>query len=128
MRRWAYKVVVRCKPVKTTISYKANPCPLDKVNRQFRAEWPDALWVSNFTYVITWQGLVYMAFVIDVFARIIVGCAFPVQPAQTLCSMRWNRRCMPPTGRPGQPKSLFTTSDIEKRVRREYVKKMRSRL
>ena len=51
----------------------AAPCPLDKVNRQFRAERPNALWVSDFTYVSTWQGFVYVAFVIDVFARRIVG-------------------------------------------------------
>lgn len=73
MRRLGLQGVVRGKPVKTTISDKANPCPLDKVNRQFRAEQPNALWVSDFTYVSTWQGFVYVAFVIDVFARRIVG-------------------------------------------------------
>ena len=49
------------------------PCPLDRVNRQFKAERPNQLWVSDFTYVSTWQGFVYVAFVIDVFARRIVG-------------------------------------------------------
>ena len=49
------------------------PCPLDRVNRQFRAERPNQLWVSDFTYVSTWQGWLYVAFVIDVFARRIVG-------------------------------------------------------
>nr|WP_080933030.1 IS3 family transposase [Xanthomonas albilineans] len=49
------------------------PCPLDRVNRQFRAERPNPLWVSDFTYVSTWQGWLYVAFVIDVFARRIVG-------------------------------------------------------
>ncbi|BAW21885.1 Integrase catalytic subunit [Pseudomonas putida] len=73
MRRLGLKGVVRGKPVKTTVSDKASPCPLDKVNRQFRAERPNALWVSDFTYVSTWQGFVYVAFVIDVFARRIVG-------------------------------------------------------
>ena len=48
-------------------------CPLDRVNRHFRAERPNQLWVSDFTYVSTWQGWVYVAFVIDVFARRIVG-------------------------------------------------------
>jgi len=43
------------------------------VNRQFRAERPNQLWVSDFTYVSTWQGWLYVAFVIDVFARRIVG-------------------------------------------------------
>ena len=73
MRRLGLQGVVRGKPVKTTISDKTKPCPLDKVNRQFRAERPNALWVSDFTYVSTWQGFVYVAFVIDVFARHIVG-------------------------------------------------------
>ncbi len=73
MRRLGLQGVIRGKPVKTTISDKATPCPLDKVNRQFRAERPNALWVSDFTYVSTWQGFVYVAFVIDVFARRIVG-------------------------------------------------------
>lgn len=73
MRRLGLQGVVRGKPIKTTVSDKANPCPLDKVNRQFRAERPNALWVSDFTYVSTWQGFVYVAFVIDVFARRIVG-------------------------------------------------------
>ena len=65
--------VVRGKPVRTTVSDKAAPCPLDRVNRQFRAPAPNVLWVSDFTYVSTWSGFVYVAFVIDVFARRIVG-------------------------------------------------------
>jgi len=65
--------VVRGKQPKTTIPDKALPCPLDKVNRQFHAPAPNVLWVSDFTYVATWQGFVYVAFVIDVFARRIVG-------------------------------------------------------
>jgi putative transposase len=51
----------------------AGRIPLDKVNRQFRAERPNQLWVSDFTYVSTWQGWQYVAFVVDVFARRIVG-------------------------------------------------------
>src|SRR6185437_10565557 len=65
--------MVRGKSIRTTVSDKAAPCQLDKVNRQFHAERPNALWVSDFTYVSTWQGWVYVAFVIDVFARHIVG-------------------------------------------------------
>jgi putative transposase len=65
--------VVRVKVVRTTISDNTVPCPLDKVNRQFRAERPSQLWVSEFTHVSTWQGWVYVAFVVDVFARRIVG-------------------------------------------------------
>ena len=65
--------VIRGKPVKTTISDGAAPCPKDHVNRQFHAPAPNMLWVSDFTYVATWKGFVYVAFVIDVYARYIVG-------------------------------------------------------
>ena len=73
MKAIGLKGVVRGKSIRTTISNKATPCPLDLVNRQFHAERPNALWVSDFTYVSTWQGWVYVAFIIDVFARRIVG-------------------------------------------------------
>jgi transposase InsO family protein len=65
--------VIRGKPHRTTYSDKATPCPLDRVNRDFKAPSPNVLWVSDFTYVATWKGFVYVAFVIDVFARKIVG-------------------------------------------------------
>jgi transposase InsO family protein len=65
--------IVRGKPVKTTVSNPATPCPQDRVNRQFNAPRPNALWLSDFTYVATWSGFVYAAFVIDAFARRIVG-------------------------------------------------------
>ena len=65
--------IIRGKPVKTTVSDKGAPCPLDRVNRQFKAPAPNMLWLSDFTYVSTWQGFVYVAFVIDAFARRIVG-------------------------------------------------------
>ena len=73
MRRLSLHGVKRGKVVRTTVSDPKAPCPLDKVNRQFRAERPNALWVSDFTYVSTWQGWLYVAFVVDVFARRIVG-------------------------------------------------------
>jgi putative transposase len=73
MRRIGLRGAVRGKETRTTIADKATPCPADKVNRQFRAPHPNALWVSDFTYVATWQGFVYVAFAIDVFARRIVG-------------------------------------------------------
>jgi transposase InsO family protein len=73
MRGMGLQGVIRGKPVRTTISDKAAPCPLDHVNRQFHALRPNALWVSDFTYVSTWSGFVYVAFVIDVYARRIVG-------------------------------------------------------
>lgn len=65
--------VIRGKPVKTTISNKAEPCPLDHVNRQFHGAVPNRLWVSDFTCVSSWKGFVYVAFVIDTYARRIVG-------------------------------------------------------
>ena len=65
--------VIRGKPVRTTISDRAAPCPLDHVNRQFKAPRPNALWLSDFIYVATWSGFVYVAFVIDAYARRIVG-------------------------------------------------------
>ena len=64
---------VRGKPVRTTKSNPAAPCPQDRVNRQFQAPRPNALWLSDFTYVATWAGFVYVALVIDAFARRIVG-------------------------------------------------------
>jgi transposase InsO family protein len=73
MRTLGLQGVVRGKRVRTTISNAAAPCPLDRVNRQFNAPRPNALWVSDFTYVATWAGFVYVAFVIDTFARRIVG-------------------------------------------------------
>jgi transposase InsO family protein len=73
MRRQGLRGVMRGKVVRTTISNPKAPCPLDRVNRQFKAERPNQLWVSDFTYVSTWQGWLYVAFVIDVFARRIVG-------------------------------------------------------
>ena len=73
MQRMGLQGVIRGKPIKTTIQDKAMPCPLDHVNRHFKAPAPNVLWVSDFTYVSTWNGFVYVAFVIDVFARRIVG-------------------------------------------------------
>jgi putative transposase len=73
MRAMGLAGAVRGKPVRTTICDRAVPCPLDRVNRQFRAPRPNALWVSDFTYVATWAGFVYVAFVIDTYARRIVG-------------------------------------------------------
>jgi putative transposase len=73
MRKSGLRGVMRGKVVRTTVPDAKAPCPLDRVNRQFKAQRPNQLWVSDFTYVSTWQGFVYVAFVIDVFARRIVG-------------------------------------------------------
>jgi transposase InsO family protein len=73
MKEMGIEGVIRGKRMKTTIPDKAAPCPLDRVNRQFRVPAPNMLWVSDFTYVATWTGFVYVAFVIDAYARRIVG-------------------------------------------------------
>lgn len=73
MRQQGLQGVRRGKRVRTTRSDPKAPCPLDRVNRQFKADRPNQLWVSDFTYVSTWQGWLYVAFVVDVFARRIVG-------------------------------------------------------
>jgi len=73
MTQLGLRGVVRGKRVRTTIPDVTAPRPLDRVNRQFKAARPNQLWVSDFTYVSTWQGWLYVAFVIDVFARRIVG-------------------------------------------------------
>ncbi len=73
MRKLGIAGVIRGKSVRTTHPDPARPCPLDRVNRQFKADRPDQLWVSDYTFVSTWQGFAYVAFVIDVYARRIVG-------------------------------------------------------
>lgn len=73
MKGMGIQGIIRDKPHKTTVPDKKALCPLDKVNRQFRVPTPKMLWVSDFTYVATWRGFVYVAFVIDACARWIVG-------------------------------------------------------
>lgn len=73
MRLMGVQGARRGKTVRTTVPDRSAPCALDRVNRQFVADRPDQLWVSDFTYVSTWQGWLYVAFVVDVFARRIVG-------------------------------------------------------
>jgi putative transposase len=73
MRQLSIQGVVRGRRCRTTISDPAADHPADLVNRQFTATRPDQLWVADFTYVATWSGFVYVAFITDVFARRIVG-------------------------------------------------------
>jgi putative transposase len=73
MREMGLQGIVRGRTKRTTINDKAAPCPLDRVNRDFKAPRPNTLWVADFTYVATWVGFVHAAFVIDAFARRIVG-------------------------------------------------------
>ena len=94
MRTMGLQGVVRGKRVRTTISNAATSCPLDHVNRQFKAPRPNALWVSDFTYVTTWAGFVYVAFIIDVFARRIprVGLRPPEDRLWLACLPHGSRR------------------------------------
>jgi len=73
MKQLGLQGVRRGKKVRTTVPDSKAPCPHDHVSRVFRADRPDQLWVSDFTYVSTWQGWIYVAFVIDVYSRRIVG-------------------------------------------------------
>ncbi len=73
MRSLGLRGVVRGRRCRTTIADDSAQRPLDRVQRVFRAGRPDELWVADFTYVATWGGFVYVAFVIDVFARRIIG-------------------------------------------------------
>lgn len=73
MRRGGITGAVRGRPWRTTKPAPTAACPEDRVQRQFNAERPNQLWVADFTYVATWSGFVYTAFVIDVFANVIVG-------------------------------------------------------
>jgi hypothetical protein len=73
MRALGLQGAVRGRKCRTTIADDSAERPLDRVNRQFQATRPNELWVGDFTYVATWAGFVYVAFVIDVFARRIIG-------------------------------------------------------
>jgi transposase InsO family protein len=73
MRAEGLRGVVRGRRVRTTVPDPAAACPRDLVARQFQADRPNQLWVADFTYVATWRGMVYVAFVVDVFSRRIVG-------------------------------------------------------
>jgi putative transposase len=73
MRGQGLRGVVRGRRIRTTIPAQIMPKPLDRVQRRFQASRPNELWIADFTYVATWMGFVYVAFVIDVFARNIVG-------------------------------------------------------
>ena len=73
MRQMGLQGVVRGKKKRTTIPSDKDIRPLDLVRREFHADRPNQLWVADFTYVATWAGFVYVAFVIDVFSRMIVG-------------------------------------------------------
>jgi putative transposase len=112
MQQMGLSGAVRGKAVKTTISNPAVPCPRDKVHRQFQAPRPNALWVADFTYVATWQGFVYVAFVIDTFALLSLSKGHCWLAGLTIGRDQLCPRCpgtgaLPaaplPPGRPGAP-------------------------
>jgi putative transposase len=73
MRRAGLCGVVRGRKVRTTVPDADHERAADRVNRDFTAECPNRTWVADFTYVATWSGIVYVAFVVDVYSRAIVG-------------------------------------------------------
>lgn len=73
MKSTGIQGIIRGDPHRTTVPDKKAPCPLDKVHSQFRVSAPNMHWVLDFTWVATWTGFAYMAFVIDASARKIVG-------------------------------------------------------
>ena len=73
MKEMGLRGVVRGRRRKTTVPADIADCPSDLVERNFKADRPNQLWVADLTYVATWRGFVYVAFVIDVFSRMIVG-------------------------------------------------------
>ncbi len=73
MSRLGLQGARRGKSVQTTVPDTSAPCPLDRISRVFKADRPNQLWMSDFTYVSTWQGWLFVAFMIDGFARRIVG-------------------------------------------------------
>ena len=107
MRSMGLRGVMRGKVVRTTVGDAKATCPLDRFNRQFRAERPNQLWVSDFTYVPTWQGWLYVAFVIDVIARRIVGWRVSSSMRTDLVLDALSRPCT--RGNPSAMAALFAT-------------------
>jgi putative transposase len=111
MRAMDLQGAVRGRKLRTTVPDPAAVCPLDKVNRQFKAPRPNALWVSDFTYVATWAGFVYVAFVIDAFARRIVGWRVSRSARADLSSMPWNRPFISAGPSPAAGSCVIRTED-----------------
>ena len=93
MRQLGLAGVVRGRRRRTTIPATATERPLDRVQRQLTASRPDQLWVADFTFVATWQGFVYVAFVIDSLPAGSSAGALPDRCTPILSSMRSSRRC-----------------------------------
>jgi putative transposase len=94
MRCLGLQGAVRGRTCRTTIAERDAKRPLDLVRRQFQASRPNELWVADFTFVATWTGFVYTAFVIDVFSRRIIGWRVGrVRCAPNWSWTHWSRRC-----------------------------------
>lgn len=109
MRRLSLAGAVRGRRIKTTRPDPGAPCPLDRVQRIFHAPRPNALWLSDFTYVATWRGFAFVAFVIDAYARKIVGWRVSMSMTTPLVldaleQALWDRR-------PGEDGGLVHHSD-----------------
>ena len=85
---------IRGKKPKTTIPDEVADRPADLVDRDFMADRPKQLLIADLTYVATWDGFVYVAFVIDVYSQMIVGWRVSRSLRSDLASTRWNRPCM----------------------------------
>lgn len=97
MAREGWAGALRGRTVRTTIPAQSDPRPEDLVDRDFTATAPNQLWVADFTYVATWAGTVYVAFVFDVFSRRIIGWRAATQMTtelvlDTLEMAIWSRR------------------------------------
>ena len=95
MRDLGLRGVVRGKPKYTTVAGDAAERPRDLVDRNFTASAPNRLWVADLTYVRTWSGFVYVAFITDVYSRMIVAWQASRSCAPTSPSMRWSKRSGP---------------------------------
>jgi putative transposase len=101
----------RGKRRRTTVADPAAGRPADLVGRRFSPPAPDRLWVADFTYVPTWSGMVYVAFVIDAYSRRILGWRAPPRCAPPWSSMPSNRPCGPAApARPAWPGWCITTT------------------
>lgn len=95
MRELGLAGAPRGKPRRTTVARPAAARPADLVKRRFSPPAPDRLWVADFTYVPTWSGMVYVAFVIDAYSRRILGWRAATSMRTAWSSMPWNKRCGP---------------------------------
>lgn len=91
MKRLDIQGVIRGKVKKAAVRDKSQPCRKDKVDRNFRAAAPNTLWVSDFTYVSTWLGFVYAAFIIDTFADKIVDWRVSSSPKTDVVMDAWEQ-------------------------------------